>query len=112
MKSSGKTIHKFLFYTVLCLFLPGMCNHVLSQQIIGLSYGYEVFPHVKLVDPLVQSPDFEIQASSWSVGAAFPLVFGQGKTIVMNQFNYKRTDLNYHNLPENSTDIEQMQSIH
>ena len=103
--------NRMIILVVLFNVALGLNQHLQAQQIFGLSYGYEVFPHVKLTDPIPGNSEFEIQASSWDVGAAFPLMFGQGKTIVMNQFNYKRTDLNYRNSPSGATLIAQMQSM-
>ncbi|NQT26425.1 hypothetical protein HQ585_13815 [candidate division KSB1 bacterium] len=99
-----------IFPTVMCCIILGMTTHLIAQEIIGLSYGYEMFPSVELVDPITEAPDLKIQANAWTVGAALPLSFSEGRIIVMNQFNYKRTDLKYENLPENSAEIGQMQS--
>ena len=100
-----------LFQIVLFQIILVVSVNLSAQETIGLSYGFETFPHVKLVDPMPGNPDFEIQARSWSAGAAFPLMLGQGKIIVRNQFNYKRTDFNYKELPTGATSIDQIQSI-
>jgi len=110
MKEATKNIRKFFQYFVLCLLLMGISSNLLAQQVIGLSFGYETFPHVKLADPIAGAEDFEIQTSSWNVGAAFPLAFAKGKIMVLNQINYKRVDFSYRNFP-GGTEIEQAQSI-
>jgi hypothetical protein len=111
MKETTKNINKLFIFFVLCLLLTGISNYVSAQQVFGVSFGYEYFPSMELANPIAGAPGLEIQAEGWSLGAAFPLAFAEGKIIVLNQINYKRTDLSYQNMPEDGNDIEQIQSI-
>jgi hypothetical protein len=102
--------HIFL-YVILVIFLTGISHHVMAQQTIGTSAVYEAFPYAKLAAPIPEARDLEIQTSSWSVSAAFPLLFSGGKFLMLNRLDYKRVDFNYRNLPDDNSDIEQAQSI-
>jgi len=82
-----------------------------AQQVFGLSSGYELFPYVELAEPIEGASDLEIQASSIYLGAAFPFILKEGKIIIMNQLNYKRTDLSYRNMPDPDDEIEQLHSV-
>jgi hypothetical protein len=93
------------------LLLPIVTCNLFAQQIFGISAGYEVFPFASLADPPPEAQDLEIETTSWSAGAAFPFDFTNGKFMILNQFNYKRVDFNYHNFPDNDPDIDQAQSI-
>ncbi|MEE9572575.1 MAG: DUF6268 family outer membrane beta-barrel protein [Candidatus Neomarinimicrobiota bacterium] len=93
------------------LMLCTQLNITYAQEMFGLSSGYEIFPYVELAEPIEGAPDLEIQASSIYLGAAFPLILKEGKIIVMNQLNYKRTDFNYRNLPDSDDEITQLHSI-
>ncbi|MFC1549895.1 DUF6268 family outer membrane beta-barrel protein [Candidatus Neomarinimicrobiota bacterium] len=110
MKNMTKRIIRSVLLIAFCI-LSVQLNSVNAQQIFGLSVGYETFPYAKLVEPITGAPDLEIQATSLSLGAALPFGFAEGKVIVMNQFNYKRTEFNYHNLPDDDNDIEKIHSI-
>lgn len=111
MNGTSKNTKNSLLLLVLCFLLIGVGNDLLAQQAFGLSVGYEIFPYVKLTDPIKEAPELEIQTSSWSVGAAFPLAFAKGKVLVLNYINYKRTDFSYRNFPPAGTEIEQAKSI-
>jgi hypothetical protein len=111
MKKTTKKLNLILISVVLTLVSIGTSNHVFAQQFFGLSFGYEYFPSVELVDPIPGAEDFKIEATSWNLGAAFPLAFSKGKILVMNQINYKRTDFSYQNFPAGGTDIDQIQEV-
>ena len=109
MKNLKCVKHFFAILIVFLLYYGFGNGH--AQQIIGLSVGYENFPSVELEEPIADAKDLEIRASAWSMGAAFPMMFAQGKIIVLNQINYKRTDLRYKNFPQGGAQIDQMQSV-
>jgi hypothetical protein len=111
MKRQFGELRVLLPFLVLCLFLVGESNDVLAQQAIGVSSSYEYFPYAELADPGEDAEGLEIQTSSWSVGATFPFAFADGKIVLLNQFNYKRVDYSFRNVPEAGIDIEQAQSI-
>ena len=66
-----------------------------AQEAIGVSVGYEYIPHVNFEDPDPGMEDVEIQLNTWSIGAAFPLSFGEGSTLLLNSVNYQRLGFNY-----------------
>jgi hypothetical protein len=111
MKKTTKKLTRFLFGVVLILAIIWIRNNVFAQQFFGLSFGYEYFPSVELLDPIPSAEDLEIETSSWSLGVVFPLVFSKGKIVVLNQINYKRTDFSYRNFPVGGTDIDQIQEL-
>lgn len=82
-----------------------------AQQAFGFSLGYEVFPHVKLADPVTGFEDFEIGASAWSAGVAFPLSFARGRIVVLNRLDYRRTEFTYGSFPSTGPRVEQVQSV-
>ena len=82
-----------------------------SQDVVGLSIGYEHFPSAELAQPLSDAPGLEIETNSLSVSGAFPLSFKDGKIIVFNSINYKKTYFSYENLPITATEIDQAQYI-
>ena len=96
----------YLVLTILCI-----SSIVFSQEAAGISFNYETFPSVKLADPIAESEKLEIQASSWSTNAAFPLMFGDGKIIIYNNLTYQRVDFSYKNFPVEGTKIKQAQSV-
>ena len=111
MKRTTMQFNQVFTCGALILLFIGISDNAIAQQVIGLSFGYEFFPYVKLADPITGSEDFEIKASSRSLGAAFPLGFAKGKIMVQNQINYKRTDFSYRNFPSGGPEIEQVQSV-
>lgn len=102
---------RFTLYIAICVFIAGTIGNASAQQVAGISFGYEYLPYAGLTDPEPETEDLEIQASSWNVGAAFPLAFSDGKIMILNQFKYKRINFEYRNFPEAGSDIDQAQSI-
>lgn len=111
MKGIARRIGAFLLYLLFCLFLTGIGRDVCAQQAIGVSSSYEYFPYAELADPGEDAEGLEIQTSSWSVGAAFPFAFADGKIVLLNQFNYRRVDYNFRNVPEAGIEVKQAQSV-
>ena len=109
MQKAKNSLKNLFLFSVLFLFSTAICSYTIAQQVFGVSFGYEHFPSVELVDPIIEASGLEIQTSSMRAGAAFPLVFGKGKIIIMNQISYKRTNLDYKNLPNDDTEIDQIQ---
>jgi len=111
MKKNTKKFNHIFIVVALIMFLVLCSTNIFAQEIFGLSYGYEYFPSMQLTNPIAGAPDLKIQAQAWSVRAAFPLAFSNGKIMVRNYINYKRTDFTYQNHPENNEKIEQIQSV-
>jgi len=84
---------------------------MVAQDVVGLSFGYEYLPSAELVTPLVDAPGLEIETRSWSLTGAFPLSFQEGKIMVHNRINYKKTSFSYKNFPVDGTEIEHAQYI-
>jgi len=111
MSLFSKNSSKYFLFIVLALFIVGINSQLIAQDVMGISYSYENFPSVKLADPITGDEDYEIQASSWSVGAAFPLQFADGKILMLNNIVYKRVDFSHKNYPQGGSGIDQAQSV-
>jgi len=101
MRISIHNVGKILPYLiVLCFILVGLCCNVFAQEAIGISVGYEFIPYTKFADPDPSVPgmeDVELQLNTISIGAAFPLSFSEGNTLILNQINYQRIGFNWKN---------------
>ena len=97
MKKTVRNLRKLLPYLVLCLFLVGVSGNVFAQEVIGISVGYEFIPYVKFTDPDPGMEDVKLQLNTISIGAAFPLSFNEGKTLLLNQLSYQRIGFNWKN---------------
>ena len=80
------------------------------------SAGYELHPHSRLADPEIgPATEFlktaEIRVGTLTLGATYPMVFGQGRTVLTNELSYHRFDLDYQGFPETVTFIESLHSI-
>lgn len=88
MKKSINNLGKILPYlVVLCFFIVGLSCNAFAQEAIGISVGYEFIPYTKFADPDPAVPgmeDVELQLNTISIGAAFPLSFVEGKTLLLN----------------------------
>ncbi len=84
-------------YVTIILF-TGLITTGLAQQVVGLSVGYNEFPFVRLADPVSGAEDMEIQTQVKTVGAAFPLMFQDGKIMILNQLSYRNVAFQYKNL--------------
>jgi len=111
MEKTIVTLRTFFACIAISFLLAGICSNISAQQVIGLSIGYEYFPYAELADPIEGAEDFEIQTTSRSMGASFPLSFANGKILILNQISYKRVDFSYRNFPGGDSEIEQAQSI-
>lgn len=78
-----------------------------GQEAMGVSVGYEYLPYAGLLDPDPSIPnDAKLQMQTWSFGAAYPLIFWDGGTVVINRLEYKRVGFHYKDW-ENWGDLEQ-----
>lgn len=87
-----------------------------SAQGPSFTAGYELYPHRHLADPKVEPgteflEDGTLRIGTLSLSTSYPLVFFEGKTVVVNEVAYKRFDLDYEGFPESATDPENMQAI-
>jgi hypothetical protein len=90
-----KGITRTAFFLVCVVLLAGIGISASAQEAIGVSVGYEYIPHVNFADPEPGFEAVEIQLNTWSIGAAFPLSFGEGSTLLLNSVNYQRLGFNY-----------------
>jgi len=112
-KISDRVLSSLRLITVLTIF-AGMVTTNLAQQVVGLSVGYHVFPYVKLADPVIGVEDMEIQTQIKTIGAAFPLMFQDGKIMVLNQLSYRKVEFQYKNVAEGdniASDLDRAISI-
>ena len=89
-----------LCLVVLCFFLVGLSREIFAQEAIGISVGYEFIPYTKFSEPDPAVPgmeDVELQLNTISIGAAFPLSFAEGKTLLLNQISYSRIGFYWEN---------------
>jgi len=110
MKNSTKQRRLFCYFILSILFYLILGTNVFGQDVMGISFNYETFPSVNLADPKTNAKDLKIQTDSWSMGAAFPLMFAEGKIMVLNKIQYKRVDFSYKNFLT-GTKVNQAQSI-
>jgi hypothetical protein len=100
MKKSIHHLRKILPYLVFCFFFVVLSCNIFAQEVVGISVGYEFIPFTKFADPDPTVPgmeDVELQLNTISVGAAFPLSFAEGKTLILNSINYSRIGFNWKN---------------
>lgn len=111
MKAASIHVWGNIPFVILAILLAVTGKDLPAQQVIGASVGYEAFPYARLAVPAPEVRDMEIQTCSWRGGAVFPLLFADGRVILLNQLNYRRVDFNYRNEPEDGLEIDQAQSI-
>ena len=82
----------------------------------SFSAGYDLFPHRQIADP--DDPDEEIlndgeiRVGTLHLKAAYPLIFSEGRTVLVNEAIYRRFDLDYRDFPEGfEANPENMQAI-
>ncbi len=93
-----RVVLPYLF--ALFFYLAGLGRNVFAQEAIGISVGYEYIPFTKFADPDPNVPgmeDVELQLNTISVGAALPLSFAEGKTLLLNSIGYSRIGFNWKN---------------
>ncbi len=78
---------------------------VYAQPKPSISISYEAMPSSKFSDPEAGLEDGEIQIDAIALKASYPLVFSQGKTVLVTEVNYQHRDLDYSNFGGIQTDI-------
>ncbi len=83
---------KAIFAAVVLLVL--VAGGGLSAQALGVWGKYTYFPPSRFSDS--DAPQgVELQVSSWQTGAAFPLSFGGGRTLILNSVTYEEVTIGY-----------------
>lgn len=92
----------------------------LSSNAVGgptLSASYDIFPYQDFDDPLIDSisgtdttfiKDPQAQLQKLRATFTYPLVFGQGKTVLVNIVSYQLIDFNYHVI---NPEVKRLQSV-
>ncbi len=78
--------------------------------------GYELHPYSRLADPDTDAASTfldtgEIRIGTLTLKAAYPITFGQGQTVLVNELSYRRLDLDYRGFPAAAANPENMQAI-
>lgn len=82
----------------------------------SFSVGYELFPHGHLADPDTTGgnaflTDGTIRIGTLTLNATYPLVYSEGRTVLVNELAYRRFDLDYLDFPQSATNPENMQAL-
>ncbi len=102
MKRS-KIVNTFLSSIILCLILFNINPAVYAQPKPSFSVAYETYPYSKLANPSTElfngqknfEQDLEIRVATLFVDASYPFIFSEGKTVLVNQVEFQRFDLDY-----------------
>jgi hypothetical protein len=92
---------KFFAGFALALLLAGINHEAYSQ----LSVSYDYFPFKNLANPDREpvdgkrnfTQDLKVEVATLNVGFSYPLVFSEGRTLLINALSYQRLYLNYRN---------------
>jgi hypothetical protein len=96
----------------LCLLLFGIAPAVHAQPKPSFSASYEVFPFQNFKDPEIGLRDAKVHTNVMSFGGSYPLVFSQGKTILVNELFYQRRDFDYKDFPEGDPALNHLHAAH
>lgn len=102
-------------HLVWCLVLVGITAGVSAQQMIGISAEYGLFPYRHLASPEVGTfeEDLEIELTTLDLRASFPLVFAEGRTLVLNSIEYGRLGVDFRNWDEEEGgDPDEKDTVH
>jgi hypothetical protein len=94
-----QTTSKAFPVVLCCLALGGLTAGAYAQQIIGVSAEYGIFPYRGIANPDAGTMDevLEIGLRTISFGASFPVVFGEGRTLLLNRVEYGHLDMRFRN---------------
>ncbi len=85
-------------YIAFCTLLFGMSNAVDAQPGPSFSVSYDFFPYQKFDDPDSAALEgVEVQVTALNLEASYPLVFSQGRTVLVNQIFYQLREIDYRN---------------
>ena len=106
----GKNMKTLALVMRLGLLLGGMSGPVHAQAVIGVWGGYTYFPYSEFSDSDAPA-GVELQISSWQTGAAFPLAFAEGRTVILNSVTYDVVNIEYKDPLSLVNKIDHMHSI-
>ena len=79
----------------------------------SLSASYDLYPHSQIADPdIALLEEGEIRVGTLNLKASYPLIYSEGRTVLVNEVVYRRFDLDYRSFPPNvEMNPENMQAI-
>lgn len=96
MKKSSVTSQIILLTA--CLLLSGTVNSF-AQEGLSFSINWDFFPYQNFDVPPAGLDDAEIKINRAEAQITYPLVFSEGKTVLVNQLSYQHFEANYRNWP-------------
>jgi hypothetical protein len=70
-----------------------------AQPKPSFSVSYDLFPYQNFTDPPAGLDNAEILSFGITAKAAYPIIFSQGKTVLINEIYYQRREFNYKHFP-------------
>ena len=104
MKKSTIANQIALLTCALCLLLFGAGN-VLAQGGPSISVNWDFFPYQNFDKPPTGLEDGEIKINRADAQITYPLVFSEGKTVLVNQLSYQHFEAEYKNWPSDTPDV-------
>jgi hypothetical protein len=84
---------------------------VQAQPVAGTWGGYTYFPRADFAGGDAPPAGVEVQVSSWQTGAAFPLSFSGGATLLLNSVAYEVTNIDYSGPTAGMTLVERVHAV-
>ena len=107
-------LHRFLAVAPFMLLMTAV--HLDAQPGPSFSASYEMYPDSKISDPDTEGGDAfletgEINVTSLNLTASYPLIYSEGRTVLVNELGYTRVVLDYTGFPEAAANPENMHAI-
>lgn len=84
---------------------------VTAQPTAGVWGGFTWFPRADFAGGDAPPAGVEVQISSWQTGAAFPLSFSDGATLLLNSLSYEVMNIDYSGPTDAMTLVERVHAI-
>ena len=106
----------FAGFALLGIVLIATSAPTLAQPGPTFSAGYELFPHSEISDPDTDAATTFLDTGTIRVGTltltgAYPMIWGEGRTVLVNEVSYRRFDLDYDGFPSGADNPQNMQAI-
>lgn len=113
--TSATSVVYSVVYVVLFVLLIG-ASGLYAQPGPSFSASYDFFPYKQLSDPDTSGgaaflEDGEMRVATLNIGASYPFVFSQGRTVLVNEFAFQRFDLDYIKWQEHAANPEHVYAI-
>lgn len=95
------TVKEVLFCLVLSYLFAGTIELIHAQPKPSFSASYDLFPYQNFKDPEVdgqnapQLEDAQIQSYGITLQATYPLIFSEGRTVIINELNFQNREFSY-----------------